>query len=121
MKQLWSPQELDSFWLLTDEEIALCTGAYSTNRLAFALQLKYLEHEGRFPRHKGEISAKVIGYVARQLDTTVDSLNDYELKRPKLGATPCHDTNSPRLRAIQYRRSGSTPRGARAIVSRVLG
>ena len=79
MKQLWSPQELDSFWLLTDEEIALCTGAYSTNRLAFALQLKYLEHEGRFPRHKGEISAKVIGYVARQLDTTVDSLNDYDL------------------------------------------
>ena len=70
MKQLWSPQELDRFWLLTDEEIALCTGAYSTNRLAFALQLKYLEHEGRFPRHKGEISAKVIGYVARQLDTT---------------------------------------------------
>ena len=79
MKQLWSPQELDRFWLLTDEEIALCTGAYSTNRLAFALQLKYLEHEGRFPRHKGEISAKVIGYVARQLDTTVDSLNDYDL------------------------------------------
>ena len=78
MKQLWSPQELDDFWLFTDAEIASCTSVYSGSRLAVALQLKYLEHEGRFPRHKGEISAIVIRFVARQLDASLKSVGDYD-------------------------------------------
>ena len=50
MKQRWSPQELDGFWFLSDDELALLRSINLNNRLGFAVQLKFLEHEGRFPR-----------------------------------------------------------------------
>jgi len=60
MKQQWSPQELDRFWCLGDDELALVRSINRDNRLGFALQLKFLEHEGRFPRHRGEVASAVI-------------------------------------------------------------
>lgn len=109
MKQLWSPQELDSFWLLTDDEIAFCTSVYSSSRLAVALQMKYLEHEGRFPRYKGEIAASVIEFVATQLDTSPSSLTDDDwggrtserhraAVRNRLGFKPSGDEDVDRLK-----------------------
>ena len=78
MKQLWSPQELDDYWLLSDAKIEFCTNVYSTSKLAVALQLKFLEHEGRFPTRKGEIAALVIKFVARQLGVPLESLDTYD-------------------------------------------
>ena len=77
MKQLWSPQELDDFWLLSDSEIEFCKSVYSASQLAVALQLKFLEHEGRFPSKKNEIAALVIRFVARQLGIPRESLDAY--------------------------------------------
>ena len=40
MKQRWSPQELDGFWFLSDDELALLRSINLNNRLGFAVQLK---------------------------------------------------------------------------------
>ena len=74
MKQRWSPQELDGFWFLSDDELALLRSINLNNRLGFAVQLKFLEHEGRFPRQRGEIAATVIEFVANQLAVSPSSL-----------------------------------------------
>ena len=78
MKQRWSPQELDGFWFLSDDELALLRSINLNNRLGFAVQLKFLEHEGRFPRQRGEIAATVIEFVANQLAVSPSSLGDYD-------------------------------------------
>ena len=78
MKQLWSPQELDDCWLLSDSDTEFCKNVYSASQLAVALQLKFLEHEGRFPSQKGEIAALVIRFVAKQLGVPRESLDAYD-------------------------------------------
>lgn len=78
MKQLWSPQELDDLWLMSDADIEFCKNVYSASQLAVGLQLKFLEHEGRFPNRKGEIAALVIRFVARQLGVAQESLDSYD-------------------------------------------
>jgi len=77
MKQLWSPQELDDLWLLSDADIEFCENVYSTSQLAVGLQLKYLEHEGRFPK-RSEIAQLVIQFVAKQLGVPRESLDAYD-------------------------------------------
>ena len=78
MKQMWSPQELDRFWLLSDEELTVCANARKRSRVGFALQLKFLDNEGRFPRHRGEIAATVVDFVASQLGIPTSTLNEYD-------------------------------------------
>lgn len=78
MKHLWSPQELDDYWLLSNAEIKFCTNVHSASRLAVALQLKFLEHEGRFPKHKREIAASVTRFVAKQLRVPQTALDNYD-------------------------------------------
>ena len=78
MKQRWLPQELDRFWFLSDDELALLQSINPNNRLAFAVQLKFLEHEGRFPRHRGEIAVTVIELIANQLAVSAVLLRDYD-------------------------------------------
>ncbi len=78
MKQRWSPQELDRFWFLSDDELALLRSINPNNRLGFAVQLKFLEHEGRFPQHRGEIAATVIEFIANPLAVSPSSLRDYD-------------------------------------------
>ena len=67
MKQQWSPQELDRFWLLSEEQLTLFGKVQRKNRLAFAAQLKFLENEGRFPRHRGELPKALVGFISNQL------------------------------------------------------
>ena len=78
MKQQWSPQELDRFWCLSDDELALVRSINRDNRLGFALQLKFLEHEGRFPRHRGEVATAVIACLADQLSESPFTVDGYD-------------------------------------------
>ena len=79
MKQLWSPQELEMYWSLTPEQVIFCRkSARSKNLLPFALQFKFLENEGRFPRQRNEFAMPVIRFVAEQLEVHRDTLRGYE-------------------------------------------
>lgn len=42
-------------------------------RLGFAVFLKFLQYEGRFPQHPYDIPARVVEYVARQVEVAPDA------------------------------------------------
>lgn len=111
MKQLWSPQELDNVWLFAGDEFAFCESVRSENRLGFALQLKHLEFEGRFPRNRSDIARVVILFVARQFDLPIDPLADYDWDgrtserhrariRERLNFTPWTKSDGDRLKTF---------------------
>jgi hypothetical protein len=63
----WTDGELTVHWSLTAEERALLPNRVDSNRLGFAIQLKFFDIEGRFPRTPREIPTSALGFVADQL------------------------------------------------------
>ena len=52
MRREWEPEDLVACWTLVDDDWQKKTGA---TRLGFALLLKFIDLEPRFPRHPGEL------------------------------------------------------------------
>jgi len=67
---MWNNPELQELWTLTAEELELLPGMTEKGRLAFALQLKFMELHGRFPEHHGEVDPTAVMWVASQLGIT---------------------------------------------------
>ena len=67
MKRNWSDDELQEFWSLSPDELALLPSKSAARRLGFALQLKFLQIQGQFPEYRREIPALAIRFVAEQL------------------------------------------------------
>lgn len=121
MKQLWSREELESVWHFESAEIVLCESIRADNRLGFALQLKYLDLEGRFPRSRSDIARAVIKFVAQLFDLPFDTVINYGWDgrtserhrasiRTQLGFTPWTNADGDRLKA--YLVKTVTPREA---------
>ena len=67
MQHYWTDGELTVHWSLTAEELALLLDRIDANRLGFAIQLKFFDIEGRFPRTPREIPTAALCFVAEQL------------------------------------------------------
>ena len=67
MKRQWTPDELAEHWTLTESDGELIANKAGATRLGFALLLKFFQHDGRFPHHKGDIPTAAVVYVAQQL------------------------------------------------------
>ena len=67
MKRNWTDEELSEHWLLTANELALLPNRLDYNRLGCAVQLKFFDIEGRFPRSPREIPPAALCFVADQL------------------------------------------------------
>jgi hypothetical protein len=66
MKQTWTVDELlEHFTLLPDELVAIGNKSGAT-RLGFAVLLKCLHYEGRFPRSRQEVAPEVVRFLAAQ-------------------------------------------------------
>jgi hypothetical protein len=59
--------ELVEHWTVLDGEKELVAGKRGATRLGFALLLKFYTWRGRFPRGRAEFPAKVVEFVARQM------------------------------------------------------
>src|SRR3989440_6591293 len=67
MKRTWTSEELlEHFTLLPDELTAIGNKSGAT-RLGFAVLLKCLQYEGRFPRSRQEVAAEVVRFLATQV------------------------------------------------------
>jgi TnpA family transposase len=77
MQHYWSDDELTVHWSLTDDERALLPNRGDANRLGFAVQLKFFDLEGRFPRTPREIPTAALGFVAEQLGLSVLVFQQY--------------------------------------------
>ena len=67
MHHAWSDDGLTIHWSFTPDELALVPHRSDANRLGFAVQLKFFDLEGHFPRTSREILLAALGFVAEQL------------------------------------------------------
>ena len=67
MKRTWTTEELlEHFTLLPNELVAIGNKSGAT-RLGFAVLLKCLQYEGRFPRSRVEVALDVVRFLAVQV------------------------------------------------------
>ena len=79
MTQSWNDLDLRDLWTLTADELALLPGMTDKGRLAFAVQLKFMELYGRFPELHNEVDPAALDCVATQLNTTIDGFTAVDL------------------------------------------
>ena len=80
MQRRWDDGGLAHFWGLSDDETSLVQRQRPQGRLGLAVQLKYFQIEGRFPRTCGEVPLAGVDYLAHQLRVPLASFYDYNLK-----------------------------------------
>ena len=68
MKQHWDDLALAEHWSLSDDELPLLDNRTESNRLGFAVLLKFFQLEGCFPRSRREVPADSVQYLAKQVD-----------------------------------------------------
>ena len=81
MKRQWEPEELIEQFILMPAELAILpeevTNANSSNRLGFAVLLKFFQVEARFPQSPVEIPKVVVAFIAHQLQLTEEDYRHY--------------------------------------------
>ena len=79
MKQHWDDLALTEHWSLSDDELPLLDNRTESNRLGFAVLLKFFQLEGCFPRSRREVPADSVQYLAKQLTIAPEAFDDFDL------------------------------------------
>jgi TnpA family transposase len=79
VKRQWDTEELVEHFTLLPEESILLNNLSGSNRLGFALLLKFFQIEARFPLTKQEIPKLVVSYIAKQVDVSPRAVKEYSL------------------------------------------
>ncbi|USK35967.1 DUF4158 domain-containing protein [Bacillus sp. F19] len=78
MKKNWTEEELLANFMLMPNELHLAMGNKTeTNRLRFAVLLKYFQQEAKFPSKKQDVPKTMIKYIAKQLGISPDRFDEY--------------------------------------------
>jgi len=77
MRADWSPEDLISCWTLDEADWRLLANKTGATRLGFAVLLKFLELEGRFPADAGEVPMAALDYLAGQVKVDRSELDGY--------------------------------------------
>ena len=99
MKQHWNERELVEQWTLTEAEKELLNQRTDHGRIGFAVLLKYLQIEDRFPIYHREPPALAVDFLAQQLALPASAWLDFSMK----------GSSSERARAIIRAYSGYHP------------
>src|SRR5436309_7626931 len=67
MKRAWTSEELLEHFTLLPGELTAVGNKSGPTRLGFAVLLKCLQYEGRFPRSRQEVAPEVVRFLATQL------------------------------------------------------
>ncbi len=67
MKRTWTSEELLEHFTLLPDELAAVGNKSGATRLGFAVLLKCLQYEGRFPRSRQEVAPEVVRFLAAQV------------------------------------------------------
>jgi len=80
MKIIWSEEDLIDSFTLSIDELNLFANKSLPQKIGFAVLLKYIQYEGKFPLSKNEIPIVVIKHIAKQIEVSVEKFSDYQLK-----------------------------------------
>lgn len=79
MKRVWNPDELADQWTLTPRERVLVGWQKGDHTaLGFAVLLKYVQIDGRFPRTRHEVPPAAIAHLAHQLSLPATAFIAYD-------------------------------------------
>ena len=78
MKRLWKLEELMEHFTLLPDEKALLANKSGSNRLGFAVLLKFFQMEARFPLSKQEVAKPVVAFIAKQVEVSAKQYREYE-------------------------------------------
>jgi hypothetical protein len=78
MKRQWENEELVEHWMLSAWDLAQLGNKTGATRLGFAVLLKFLQQEGRFPVFKNDIPGAVISFVAPQVGVAPEAYLQYD-------------------------------------------
>src|SRR5438874_70139 len=78
MKRQWDIEELIEHFTIVEEDLPILGNKTGSSRLGCTLQLKYFQHEGRFPTDQHDIPKAVVDYIARQLKLDAALLTQYD-------------------------------------------
>ena len=79
MKLFWNQIELEEKFILTKEENQLLINRTSVNKIGFAVLMKYVQYERRFPLKKKEIPISFVNFIANQINISSDMFKTYDL------------------------------------------
>src|SRR5579859_5051668 len=77
MKRTWTAEELLEHFTLLPDELAAVGNKSGPTRLGFAVLLKCLQHEGRFPRSRQEVASEVLRFLAAQVGVDASLFAQY--------------------------------------------
>jgi hypothetical protein len=100
MKRTWTSEELLEHFTLLPGELTAIGNKSGATRLGFAVLLKCLQYEGRFPRSRQEVAPEVVRFLATQVG--VDTTLFAKVTHGKAG--PSKPTGH---RSVSWRRSAS--------------
>jgi TnpA family transposase len=80
MKHFWTDEDLIEFFTLSADEHQLLANKSAPAKLGYAVLLKILQYEGRFPTAQNEVPKAVVKFIARQIDVSADELGNYKWK-----------------------------------------
>jgi TnpA family transposase len=78
MRRDWAPEDLIASWTLVDDDWRLVGNKAGSNRLGFALLLKFFEIDARFPRYAGDVPPAAVAYVAGQVKVPAEAFAAYD-------------------------------------------
>src|SRR6266704_2265876 len=103
MKRTWTADELlEHFTLLPDELTAVGNKSGAT-RLGFAVLLKCLQYEGRFPRSRVEVAPEVVRFLAVQVGVDAALFAQYDWEGRTIEAHRAQIREMTRIR--EFRRT----------------
>jgi hypothetical protein len=77
MRSDWNAEELISGWTLDEADWGLLANKTGATRLGFAVLLKFLKLEGRFPAEAAEVPTAALDYLAGQVKADPAELEGY--------------------------------------------
>lgn len=77
MKRSWTSEELLEHFTLLPDELAAVGNKSGPTRLGFAVLLKCLQHEGRFPRSRQEVAPEVLRFLVAQVGVDASLFAQY--------------------------------------------
>jgi hypothetical protein len=66
MKRNWDLHELIEHWMLLPKELESLQHKTGPSKLGFAVNLKFFQHEGRFPKTQVDTPKAVLAFIAQQ-------------------------------------------------------
>jgi hypothetical protein len=76
MKRIWSSEELQSHWVLTESELGYLKGRSDAGRLLFSVLLKYFQLYASFPTSADTFSPAVLEFTSSQIGVDMASFDD---------------------------------------------